>query len=270
MMGAIWIGRLMHARLQPATHRFSYGLYWLSINLNTLHELNQQIIGFSYNRWNLWSIYDRDYLGSDPMPIADKAIDLARASGIADPVTDIELLTSPRFLGCQFNPVNLFLLSNGTQTVAVIAEVSNTFGETHVYVIPHPTVTDGVIHAAHKKAFYVSPFNDLTGEYRYRITQRPETTLGVSINLFRDGEPWVISQFNGKRREWRSVNVWLTVFQFPLVGLMTLLRIGWQAIRIRRKGVMPLLKPKPVDPHTYRRAGQQSLAQLISHLRSFK
>ncbi len=50
----------------------------------------------------------------------------------------ILLLTQPRFLGYVFNPVSFWLVHRGEALVAVIAEVSNTYGDRHSYLCHRP------------------------------------------------------------------------------------------------------------------------------------
>ena len=91
---------------------------------------------FSRNRLNLTSVRDADHGGPPGTGRgADWAREVLRARGLA--AFDLRLLTQPRFLGYCFNPVSFWLAFDGKVLRAVIAEVSNTFGDRHSYVC-HP------------------------------------------------------------------------------------------------------------------------------------
>nr|AAW49775.1 hypothetical protein FTT1546 [synthetic construct] len=47
---------------------------------------------------------------------------------------DIKLMTMPRVLWYLFNPVSFWLCYKNNKLIAVIAEVNNTFKETHSYI----------------------------------------------------------------------------------------------------------------------------------------
>jgi cyclopropane-fatty-acyl-phospholipid synthase len=97
------------------------------------------------------------------------------------PIDDIAqalVVTSPRLLGYVFNPVSFYLCyGRGGQPLAAVAEVNNTFGEKHVYVLP---VTEASkkgfpLRFQAEKAFHVSPFNTSGGP-----TPSPFRTSGAN------------------------------------------------------------------------------------------
>ena len=94
------------------------------------------------------------------------------------------MLTNARVFGHVFNPLSVFwcLNDDGSQR-CVVAEVHNTYGERHCYLLE----TDERGGVRTSKEFYVSPFNDLDGEYRMRLPL-PDTALALSIVLARDGK----------------------------------------------------------------------------------
>ena len=76
------------------------------------------------------------------------------------------LLAQPRFLGHVFNPVSFWLAHDEEENlVAVIAEVSNTFGDRHSYLCRKsdnsPIGASDRLQAT--KIFYVSPFQPVEG-----------------------------------------------------------------------------------------------------------
>ena len=81
------------------------------------------------------------------------------------------MLANARVLGHVFDPLSVFWCydSDGV-LVCVVAEVHNTYGERHAYLL-HP---DEAGTAVTDKDFYVSPFFDVSGTYELRFTLRPD------------------------------------------------------------------------------------------------
>lgn len=105
----------------------------------------------------------------------------------------ILMLAQPRVLGYVFNPLTVFycLSADGALT-HVVAEVRNTYGGRHSYLMAADALrTD--------KAFYVSPFYPVEGEYTMRLPL-PDERLTVAVTLHRDGEPPFLAAMTGVRR----------------------------------------------------------------------
>ena len=100
------------------------------------------------------------------------------------------MLTSARVFGHVFNPLTLFWCYRASgELQCVIAKVHNPYGERHCYLLE----TDPSGRAGVPKAIYVSPFNDVAGQYRMKLPA-PKQRLSVSIVLEREGHrPFVSS-----------------------------------------------------------------------------
>ena len=85
---------------------------------------------------------------------------------------EIVLYCFPRMLGYVFNPVSFFVCHDAAGTVrAVLAEVNNTFGESHCYLLAHAdgrALVSGETMTA-PKVFHVSPFFPVAGHYEFRF-----------------------------------------------------------------------------------------------------
>ncbi|MDX1434395.1 MAG: DUF1365 family protein, partial [Gammaproteobacteria bacterium] len=96
---------------------------------------------------------------------------LAR-EGLAAAVGEVWLQCFPRLLGYVFTPVSFwFCEDRAGATRAILAEVNNTFGERHAYLLAHADgrpIRDGDALGA-RKLFHVSPFFPVAGEYRFRF-----------------------------------------------------------------------------------------------------
>ena len=107
------------------------------------------------------------------------------------------MLASARVFGHVFNPLSVFWCHGATGELrCVVAEVHNTYGERHCYLLE----TDAAGRASVPKAFYVSPFNDVDGQYRMKLPE-PGERLAVSIVLEREGQQPFIATMDGVRRE---------------------------------------------------------------------
>ena len=58
----IYTGSVYHKRFLPVTHEFKYPVYFFSLDLAELDQLDQTCFGFSVNAFNLFSFHESDYL----------------------------------------------------------------------------------------------------------------------------------------------------------------------------------------------------------------
>ena len=81
-----------------------------------------------------------------------------------------------RVLGYVFNPLSLYWCHDADGVLRhVIAEVHNTYGGRHAYLLPPDDDTPAIV----MKKLYVSPFNDVDGYYLVRAP-RPDAELDVT------------------------------------------------------------------------------------------
>ena len=91
------------------------------------------------------------------------------------------MLASARVLGHVFDPLSVFWCYDRDGVLAcVVAEVHNTYGERHAYLLRPDEA--GV--AVTGKDFYVSPFFDVSGTYELRFTLRPDL-VATTVTLRR-------------------------------------------------------------------------------------
>ena len=125
------------------------------------------------------------------------------AHGIELPGGTVTALLQARVLGYVFNPLTVFWCHDARGELRhVIAEVHNTYGGRHAYLLP-PT---GGQPAAVKKALYVSPFNDVDGYYLVRAP-KPDGALDMTISLHRENKPAFVATMQGVRRKPTTLNV---------------------------------------------------------------
>ncbi|WP_066362071.1 DUF1365 domain-containing protein [Herbidospora mongoliensis] len=178
---------------------------------------------FTYDGY-LWLV-DLDDLPRGFDPAAREELDafLAEHGEHAGKVT---MLAGRRTLGYVFNPLTVYWCDTGV----VVAEVRNTYGGRHRYLL-HP---DAHGRAETSKELYVSPFNPVDGHYTLRLPP-PSDRLDLAVTLHRpEGKPFVAT-LRGRR--------------VPPT-LRNRLRIAPLLVgaRIRRQGVALYLRGLPVIP----------------------
>jgi cyclopropane-fatty-acyl-phospholipid synthase len=258
-------GRVMHARLGPVGHAFQYPVLAYLFDLDDLPVLDQTLGGFGYNRFRPVSLWDRDYLRGGAGPMKERLLALLKERGCADGVERTLLITSARWFGYVFNPVSFFLALRGDGTLrATVAEVANTFGEAHLYVL-HTPAGDGAwpVRYEFAKAFHVSPFFDRSGTYAFTFGD-PREGLDVTARLFRDGEEAFRARLWGPLRPLGGGTLLSAALRHPLTAALTMPRILWQASKLYYRRKLPFHpKPEPASPDTFIK-GREPLLQRLA------
>jgi DUF1365 family protein len=239
------VAKVAHARTRPVRNQFTYSVYYICVALRDLTLLNRLWL-FSLNRWNLLSLLEKNYGIGEllPQPWIRSVLEqyhITQANG------EVVLLTMPRIMGYAFNPVSFwFCLDASGQLRAVLAEVSNTFGEKHCYLLFHddqrPITPDDWLRA--DKVFHVSPFLAVNGHYEFRFSYS-ETAIGVWINHHDATGELLTTSLAGKRSaiSWHRL-LWC-FFRYPFVTIKVIALIHYQAIKLLRMGIRYLRKPLP-------------------------
>lgn len=221
MRSRLYEGRVWHSRNHP-DYRFEYTVWYLGIDLAEVAEAGRRLRLFSHNRFNLTSLRDRDY----------HAIGAQRpASG-----RSVELITMPRVLGYAFNPVSFYLHRDAAgQVCHVEAEVHNTWGERHVYELGRDAEGETYTAGA-AKAFYVSPFIDMEGRYRFELREEASGKLHIHIDEH-DGKSWFFSAgIDVRPAPLSDGSLARMLLRYPFVNLKTILMIHWQGLKLWRRG----------------------------------
>ncbi|MEO9969522.1 MAG: DUF1365 domain-containing protein [Hyphomonadaceae bacterium] len=178
-------GRTAHQRFTPVEHKFSYRLFLIDLDIDRLDEASKQSRLFSVNRANLFSFRSTDHGNRRDVDLRPWADAIFADAGIDLGGGPIRLVTLARHLFYKFAPISLwFGYDNSGSVVGIIYEVNNTFGQSHCYVAN----VDGArsVHDADKK-LYVSPFFDVTGQYRFTL-RTPDDKLSLVIENMLEGK----------------------------------------------------------------------------------
>jgi len=228
--------RITHARRGERKNAFAYQALYLILPLNMPAAAARPLFGL--DRFNLFSFHARDH-GDGTTDLETWARAQLASRGIAEVDGEIVLMTLPRVLGYVFNPVSFWLCHDRSRRLrAVIAEVNNTFGERHVYVCSHndhrPIEREDWL--TQRKAFYVSPFLTVEGDYRFRFDIANDR-FAVAINHYDSDGLRLTTGMSGRRAPLTSARLLRTFLMNPLMPLKVIALIHWQALRLMMKGV---------------------------------
>ncbi len=245
MASELLAGTVMHRRLRPVAHRFAYRVFCLRLQLTALESAPNAL--FSLNRFNLMSFHFADHGARDGTHPLVWIRALLWREGLHAADGEVWLQCFPRVLGYVFNPVSFWFCHGSDGSLrAVLAEVSNTFGEHHAYLLARPDGgpigDDEALEA--RKAFHVSPFFPTEGSYAFRFSERDGRSL-ARID-YRDGAgPLLLTSISGRPRPLGAGTVLLAATTHPLMTLLVVARIHWQALRLWAKRVPFFTKPSP-------------------------
>ena len=243
----LYVGRVMHHRLQPKRHRFVYRVFTLLLDIDRLDHLDRRLSLLSVDKHNLFSFRSKDHgpRNGDPLRPWVEA-ELGRA-GIAGQPTTIRLLAMPRFLGYVFNPLSIYYCFDADERLfAVVYEVKNTFGEQHPYVlaVDHESGSDNVVQQQCDKDFYVSPFIEAEASYRFRLN-KPNDRLNVLIREEIESGPLLVASLIGNRRPLGDLELVRQAFLHPFLTQKVIASIHVEALRLWLKGIR--LQPRITD-----------------------
>ncbi|MGZ6855206.1 MAG: DUF1365 family protein, partial [Mycobacteriaceae bacterium] len=145
--------------------------------------------------------------------------------------------------GHVFDPLSVFWCFDARNAlVCIVAEVHNTYGERHAYLLrPDPS---GV--AIADKAFHVSPFFDVSGHYELRFELSPQVVSSTVI-LRREGEVAFTAAFRGRPLPATRTAVVGQLIRKPLMPQQVsgLIRMHGIWLWLRR---LPVLRPPHHQP----------------------
>ena len=244
LQAQIGTGVVRHRRVRPSAHAFEYPTYFLMLPLRSLRDHPQPAL--RRNKRGLLSFHDRDHGDGradalawlDELLVAEGVWDTQEAKG------EVWLQTYPRVLGYVFKPVSFWHCHRADGTLAaVVAEVNNTFGERHCYLLAGPQLAYGRELTA-RKVFHVSPFCSVQGHYRFRFMRTAERTV-ARVDHDDDTGPLLLTSVSGHLQALTPASVRAAFFGMPLMTLGVLLRIHWHALQLWAKRVPFFSKPAP-------------------------
>lgn len=236
-------GKLWHTRHVPVVNRFHYASYFVLLPMRQSGVT--KVAKVTPLGWGPLSFHPCDH-GTGTGDIVAWVDDILNDSGISDANGELWLQTYPRVLGYAFKPVSFWFACDLQGKVkAVLAEVNNTFGERHVYLIKSPPM-DGRTATWADKVFHVSPFCSVQGQYAFRFHWAPDHPhLQIQVDLHQHGQLVLQTGLAGDLQVLTRANAWQAFWGVPLMTFGVVLRIHWQALRLALKRVPFFRKPPP-------------------------
>lgn len=233
---AIYRTRITHLRRAPVHHHFEHRSYSWYVDIDDLPRLPRWLRPFA-------RFEARDHLqppAQGPDTLRGRVDAFLASHHLSLPGGRVTALMQARVLGYVFNPLSLFWCHDAAGNLrAVIAEVHNTYGGRHAYLLPPDQHRPNLV----VKQFYVSPFNDVSGHYLVRAP-RPDRRLDVTISLHREHQPAFVATLRGQRRRATAAQVARLQLSAPLAPLMA-------ALGIRVQGVALWLRRVPIVPREH-------------------
>jgi uncharacterized protein len=239
---ALYPCQITHVRTRPARRVFRNRSYLWLVDLDDLPRIPPPLRPLARFR-------SRDHLGDPGRPIRANVAAWLDRRGISLAGGRVLMLGNAAVLGYVFNPLTVFWCYRADGTLAaVIAEVHNTYGERHAYLLR----PDSRGRAEADKDFYVSPFLPVAGRYRLHLPE-PGEALRLSVTLRAGEQTLLAASVTGRRRGYTPRRLAGLALRYPWVTARVTALIHWQGIRLAARGL-------PITPRPRCPAGQDGRA----------
>lgn len=235
---------VMHQRLRPVKHKFVYPVFMLKLDIDELDASNPTStlipkgMLFGINCWRPISIHIKDYGPRDGSDLKLWMERLLQTHDVPN-VDKIELLSFPRVFGYAFNPISIwYCYDKLSQLIAIVAEVNNTFGQHHFYLLKADD--DAAIAAdtqlSSTKMMHVSPFCEVKGHYQFGFA---ETGNKIKVNIdYYDEEGLLIqTAIIGKPQQLTTRHLMSALAKQPFLTFGVFFKIHWHALLLWLKKV---------------------------------
>jgi DUF1365 family protein len=251
----IYAGRTVHERRAPFSHRMSYRLALILIDLDRLDAVGRISRLFSVERFNLYSFRARDHGPRDGSSLRAWAEARFAEAGVDIDGCRLRLLCSPRVLGYVFNPLSIYFAEAPDGSLrGVIYQVHNTFGDAHAYVAAASGAA--VERQSADKVFHVSPFFDVGGRYEFTL-RPPGERFTLSILKQREAGPDFLATMK-LRRAMASDGAFARLFASqPFSTLKTITAIHFEALKLWIKGARYHPRPEPISKTSVAQPGHR-------------
>jgi DUF1365 family protein len=248
-------GEVGHTRLAPRRHQFVTPAFYLQLPLKSLATCDgdgRSIVAgncvWGVNRKALIQVSDRDHGdGHGLLPWIERVLQdhnlLQEVDG------EIWLSCFPRMWGFTFKPVSFWFCENRRgETRVIVAEVNNTFGDRHIYVLNCSSgqgyQNGQTLDCA--KAFYVSPFFPVSGRYRFRFHRDGLNGRDVARIEYDDPLPMLRTHMSGRVLPLTTASGLRSFILAPFFSISVILKIHWHALLLWIKGIRLVARPRPL------------------------
>jgi DUF1365 family protein len=237
------IGQTYHGRKGKVENAFRYSVDYVILDAEA--EVTTPSL-FARNGRGVTSLHDADHGGPPKQGRGAAWVRDVLVQYQIQGVEKVELLTQPRVFGHVFNPVSFWLCRRDDGAlIAVISEVTNTYGDRHSYLCHHPDLAEitrsDQMHAT--KLMHVSPFQPVEGDYTFRF-DITDSRIGVWIDYGR-ATGGLIATLTGKREPLSNAGILRSLLRRPFGARRVLALIHWQALKLWMKGALFRGRPTP-------------------------
>ena len=235
MNSCIYNGVVTHKRFKQVKHFLKYKTFSFFIDLDEIEKLDKDNIIFSFNRFNIFSFYNKDHGDRDGKSLKVWVIKNLRKFNIDENINKIKLLCYPRIFGYVFNPLSIFYCYQDEKLKVIFYEVKNTFNEQHTYIFK--VKDNNIVDQKCKKKFYVSPFMNMDTFYNFRLLN-PNEKLSVSIKQTDRKDTILTAVQTGERKEFNLKQLIANFFKYPLMTIKIISAIHFEALLLWKKGAI--------------------------------
>ena len=227
---ALGAGQRPDDRKGGVRHAFRSGVYPWLVDLDAMPEQPWYLKPFA-------SFSAGDHLGDPTRSIKANVEHYLSLNGIdVGASSRILMLANARVLGHVFDPLSVFWCFDAQNAlVCIVAEVHNTYGERHVYLL-RPNASGA---ATADKSLHVSPFFDVSGRYELRFELSPDTVSSTVI-LRREGKVAFTATFRGRPKPATRMAVMGQIIRKPLMPQQV-------SAMIRMHGIWLWLRRLPIQ-----------------------
>lgn len=246
-------GRVMHARSRPVENRFDYPIFCVRVRVDRMPDVARStswLFGVDCRR--AVSFQSRDHGGRDGGDLMVWLRARLAQAGVQMEVGAVWLQAFPRVLGYVFNPVSFWYVHDAQGHLKVLlADVNNTFGERHQYVLQAPggLTIEADTRLDCRKVFHVSPFCETRGRYRFALAATGDMHR-VAIDYFDDerhDRPLLKTAVWCRGAALTNTRVVSALLRAPFQTFGVMARIHWQALKLWLRRVRYVPKPRPPE-----------------------
>ena len=233
---ALYDVEIHHVRTTPLRNAFRYRSYQWLVDLDALPRLALPLRPFA-------RFESRDHMGDPARSLRANVESFLADHGIDLQGGQIRMLGNARVLGYVFNPLTVYWCHTpGGSLRCVIAEVHNTYGQRHRYLLQ----PDERGLAETGKEFYVSPFYEVAGRYTMSLPE-PDERLQLQITLHPPQGATFVASVKGRRRPARGFSLVRMLLGRPWTAAAVSARIRWQGIKLYVRG-LPVVPRRASSP----------------------
>ncbi|MCW0214553.1 MAG: DUF1365 domain-containing protein [Pseudonocardia sp.] len=227
---SLYDARVRHTRRRAQDHGFAHDVYFWLVDLDDLPRFPRLLRPLA-------RFEARDHLGDPDSTIRQNLDAYLATQGVDLAGGRVLMLANARTLGHVVNPISVFWCHRADATLeCVVAEVHNTYGERHCYLLRPDDAGRAVV----DKDFYVSPFLSVDGQYAMSVPE-PGERLALAVTLRQEGTAALTATVAGTRTTATTRGLLRTILRHPFVTHRT-------SALIRRHGITLWLRGLPVVP----------------------